>query len=962
MQSWKTPTREQVDKAVALLAYAGQYRYFFDRLENPEWLGPLRERGFFKHPPQAERNEEEGTIRFPPWPEARYLARMAKHRPELVAEIVREMPDTDNAAVHADLVEAALAMPPEISVQLAKKAKRWAEIHYPLPGLPEKLGRLIVHWAEGGKVKEAMCLARVLLGVLPDERRSSEREGPREFLPEPRARFEVWFYEKVLRTHYPELLRAAGRDALELLCDRLEEAIRLSLPRDQGEGPEDLSCGWRPAIEDHQQNLGHTLKDALVSGVRDAAEELVRSNRATVAEVVQALERRKWKVFRRIALHLLRLFPERAGALIAARLADRNLFEDVGVWHEYILLLRSQFGQLSEEDRREILGWVEEGPDAEELGGRPSEDALARYRECWQRDWLARIGPANLPPKWQERYRTLVAKYGEPEHPEFPVYSESGVVGPASPKTADELRAMSVEEIVAFLARWRPSRSVFGEPSPEGLGRTLASVVLESPRRFAAEAERFEGLDPTYVRALLFGLRDGLKQREAFDWKPVLRLCRWVMGQPREIPGRKVDRWEADPDWGLTRKAIAELLSSGLEGGDGEIPFELRQEVWSVLRPLTDDPEPTPEYEERYGRCGNSKVDSARLSFNTTRGEAMHALVRYALWVRRHLQEQANAEELLARGFDEMPEVREVLEAHLDVANDPSLAVRAVYGYWFPLLALLDPRWAEVQKDRIFPRDEGSRAYFGAAWNTYIAFRQPCDDVFDLLRDVYARAVERIGVPDEFTRWLGDPDKRLAEHLMVFYWRGRMALGDPLFVSFWRNATDALRAHAIGFIGRALQQTDGRISPQIAERLQCLWHERFSQASRAPGEHSRELSAFGWWFVSGKMDPDWSIARLLEALRLIPRSEPSHVVLEHLAQLVDAYPHEAVECLHRIVQGDREGWRLCASREHVRWILRAGLRHPEVRREAERVVHYLGSRGFLDYRDLLDEKRWEETR
>ena len=89
MRSWKKPTPEQVDQAVALLVYAEHYRYFFDRLENPEWLEPLWDKGFFKHPPQPVWDEGEGTIRFPPWPEARYLARMAKHKPELVAKIIK---------------------------------------------------------------------------------------------------------------------------------------------------------------------------------------------------------------------------------------------------------------------------------------------------------------------------------------------------------------------------------------------------------------------------------------------------------------------------------------------------------------------------------------------------------------------------------------------------------------------------------------------------------------------------------------------------------------------------------------------------------------------------------------------------------------------------------------------------------------------------------------------------------
>jgi hypothetical protein len=957
MRSWEKPTPEQVAKAIGLLIYAEHYRYFFDRLENPEWLEPLWESGFFKHPPDPVLNEEDGTLLLPTWPEARYLARMANSDPKLVARIILEMDDTDNAAVHVDLVDAALNMPPEFSARLVEKVQKWAGSLY--LQIPEKFGELMMHWAKGDMTEEAISLARVLLDILPSERSSNLRPGGRYALPpEPRARFSEYEYEHILKNYYPELVQASPLPALELLCDLLVKAIQLSRRRNDDKGPEDLSYNWRPAIEDHAQNLGHTLKDALVEGVRDAAEKMLCSGSASIQQVVEILERRGWKIFQRIALHILRLFSEQAEGLVAARLADRRLFDDVGVRHEYILLLRSNFSRLAEQGQRTILSWIEEGPGKEwfkkclleQNGAPPSEDECARYREIWQRDRLAWIEFKNLSAYWQERYKTMVAKHGEPEHPEFPVYSEFGYVGPASPKTAEELAAMSVENIVSFLKTWRSSDNVYREPSPEGLGRVLSSVVAEDPQRFAVVAVWFQGLDPTYVRALLVGLREGLQQQMAFEWAPVLQLCRWVIDQPREIPGRKVNTLGADPDWGWTRKAIADLLSAGLERGSGEIPIEMRREAEGILRPLTDDPDPTPEDEERYG---GSNMDPVTLSINTTRGEAMYAMIRYALWVRRYLEKQTDANDRLTRGFDEMPEVREVLEAHLDITHDPSLAVRAVYGQLYPWLVLLDPRWAEDRKGRIFPLVEESQAYFDAAWNAYVIYNRPYDDVFNLLCDVYMHAVKRILSLGDSARWIENPGKKLIEHLMAYYWRGKVKLQDPLLVSLWEEASDELRAYAIEFIGESLRQTVGTIPPEITNRLQDLWEQRLSHAQKAPSEHEKEISAFGWWFVSEKFDSNWSIANLLAVLKLVPKVKPGNIVIEHLARTVITHPLESVECLRRIAEGDRVGWNLYGSKDQIRKILQVGLDHPEVREIAESVIHYLGSRGFHDYRVLL---------
>src|SRR3954471_7689533 len=106
MKSWVAPTPEEVAKAVALLSRREQQRYFFDKLQNPEWLAPLREKDFFRNPPEPERGEHKGTIRFVPWPQSQYLARMATLRPSEVSALLLALPETDNISVHEDCLAA----------------------------------------------------------------------------------------------------------------------------------------------------------------------------------------------------------------------------------------------------------------------------------------------------------------------------------------------------------------------------------------------------------------------------------------------------------------------------------------------------------------------------------------------------------------------------------------------------------------------------------------------------------------------------------------------------------------------------------------------------------------------------------------------------------------------------------------------------------------------------------------
>jgi hypothetical protein len=952
-----------VSRLVELITDSALRHYFFERLQNPEWIRPLWSRGFFGNPPTAVRDEKRGTIGFPPWPEASYLARMASLEPELVLEVILNVPPTDNAHVCDDLADAALRMPPQLSARLVERAQNWARTPNQFL-LPEKLGSLVAHLARGGQVEAALNLARVVLDILPDPREEAETEAEDVYRlpPTPRARFDTWDYEEILKKDFPELVRGAGIRALDLLCDLLEASNRLSQRRDDYEGPEDLSCIWRRAIEDHEQNRLHTLRDVLVNGVRDAAELLAQENRVSIADLVHKLEDRPWRVFHRIALYLLSRFPDAAPDLIAAHLLNRSLFDISGVRHEYVLLLRQCFNALMPEQQRVILDWIDKGPDLIEFtqgqwqltGKRPTDEDLARWKRRWQRDRLAWLSP-HLSEDWKGRYEALVVELGEAEHPEFPVFISSGWVGPASPKAREDLQAMPIADIVEFLKTWSPSGDSMS-PSWEGLGRILSSVVSQDPGRFAAGAERFKGLDPTYVRALLSGFREAVKQNRRFEWTSVLKLCSWVVSQPREIPRRSVSLGDADPDWGWTRKATADLLSTGFEEGPAMVPFDFRDAVWRILEPITDDPEPTVEYEARYG---GSNMDPATLSINTTRGEAMHAVVRYGLWVRRHLEKLPDAKERLQRGFDEIPEVRNALERHLDASVDPSLAIRAVYGQWFPWLVLLDKAWARNNVTRIFPIDDSQGMYRDAAWETYIIFCAPYDEVFEVLRDQYAAAVQRLAARAGDQRRLADPDQHLAQHLMTLYWRGKLNMDGPegLMTRFWKGASEEIRGHALGFIGRSLCDVKDNVPHQTLERMKMLWQSRLTAAKESPMPdiYAAEMAAFGWWFDSGKFEDSWAVKQLGDALKIARKMEREDAVVERLAALSQRMPLEAVQCLEAIAKGDKEGWGIYGWRQHGRTILSTALAesNPETRTAAESLVHYLGGRGYFQFGELL---------
>ncbi|MFX1298544.1 MAG: hypothetical protein ACFFD2_27265, partial [Promethearchaeota archaeon] len=919
---------------------------------------------FFSNPPKPIIDEIKHTTFYPIWPESRYLARMASSVPQIIHDIILKIPETENIRVHEDFIEAASTMPPKLAANIAQKEIKWIKSQDSLfLLLPDEFASLISHLACGGQIDTALKFASTLLEILPDPNyayASEQIENISEFYrPKPKARMEDWEYEEILKKHIPVLIDISGLKALSLLIDLLYDHIRYSNTNKE-ENPDDNSYIWRPAIEDETMNYPYGLYDLLISSIRDAADTLIKIEGKAV---LQLIESKVFKIFKRIGLYLRRKNFDVDAEGTYRLITDIAVIDDIHLQHEFYLLINEQFNNLPGEVQQQYLEIIRKGTNLElwykfierEFGKKPTVEEGKKHIRRWKYEKLYPI-QKYLDEEWQNIFKILKEEFGELDHPDVPFYIGETWRGPTSPLDPTKIKSMSTEEIILFLKEWKPTTEP-QTPSPEGLGRTISAIMASEPERFANAALKFKQLDPTYVRALISGLCEAANQHRRFNWVPVLELCDWIVKQPREIPGRKCEYADLDPGWVWTRKRIADLLSVGFKEDTAEMPFELRENEWKILLPLTKDPDPTPEHEKKYG---GSNMDPSNLAINTIRGEAMYAVIRYALWVRRYIEKTKDGKNLIKKGFEELAEVREVLNYHLEPQNDPSLAIRSVYGQWLPWLVLIDSKWAAQNVIKIFPNDLSLTELRDAAWDTYVAFCSPYDSVYEILSDEYFKAVERIGKHSKEKRYFADPDERLAEHLMALYWRGKLDLNDQkgILMKFYQKADTRLKYHAIQFIGTSLEQESRSIDPLILGRFISLWEYRLQAVKKYdPTLLKDELSAFGWWFISGKFDNDWAINQLKEALNLAGKIDPDYRVLEHLAQVSVSFPDLAIDCLRLITEKDREGMRLIARdmRENARTILKNGISNKEerIKESAIDLVHRLGAKGYLEFRDLL---------
>lgn len=937
------------------------YERLFTKLDDPKWLSILNKGGFFKELPSPEYGNHEGspTVRYPQWPAVVYLKKMATIDPNTVTQILLEIPDTDNATVKDSLLEVVVLLPSEKHVLLSEQISKWTYAdrhHY----LSDATAALLIKLINGGQIDLAFSIAKNLLEVLPDPRSLTSTEE--QYAPhyEPITRLGDWQYKEFLENSFQELVKADPRRAFNLVCDLLKKFVDLKHPnKESSEEFEDYMYISRPSIEkDPQNHLYDRAENSLIDAVRDEAISLVKENPEVLNEIVNHLESYNWAIFKRIALYLIAENPEGNIALTFKYINNPIFFGKSNVKHEYIQLLDSGFGLLKPEEQELIFKKIEDKESIRDYINKPeafsSEEVKKRYLENWEHEQLYFL-KKHLKGKWKERYVELSKTYKDSDHLSYPSYITSAN-GPRSVVHATKLSEMDTDSIIELLRTWEPKKddSLMG-PSKEGLGRELIVAIKSKPELFVDFASRMKGLDPTYIRSYLQAFHELIQNDQDMVWEEAVSLCEWVLEQPVKIPGRTGHHFDQDPDWDWTRKAIASFVSRGIN--ENKIPYSLRNRVWNIIEQLTHDPNPTPE--EELDKSGKTIIDAYSLSINTTRGDAVGGVMEYALWVLREGAKNETGIVTNPEGFAKMPEVKEVLERHLDPKYDPSIAVRAVYGRFFPWLFLLDKEWTLKNKEKIFPKGEFKNPLYQAAWNTYISYVEAYNEPFKALREEHLLATKnfRTNPKDEYQRL--DPEQRLAEHIVIHYGRGLLELDSELMVSFWTNAPDHIRAHALDFVGRGLIQTDIDLSEDHIRRLKILWETRrgVAESSTDKEKFKGEMSAFGWWFSSDIFEARWVTEEYLRALNIGSDIHSDYYVARRLVRIAESLPIEALKVLEKLIEVQPQGWLVFGNKEEIKKVLSIALHAPEAEAvaAAKAVIGRLLSRGYSDFGDLISE-------
>jgi len=946
------PSSDQVKLVLTLIREDKYARYFFAGLENPIWIPLLFNDSYFYNPPDPiEVNP--GSFQLPSWPAGEYLARFASQYEEIVASVVQST-RTENWRVQEILVDAMLKISPAKTAELIFAVDNWLSGRFS-DMLPNKLNPLTDYMSENGLVDAAIqILEYVITPVLPPIQ--SEYSKYRSAV---RFRSDHYWVNEYCEKQLSKLIQLKPVNVVLAFDRQIKNTIELT----KQVNPEDteLQVGyyWRMDIPNRLSDRGDAdALDILIDGLRDSLAEVCKQNIEEGKTFLAVYLNSEHIIFKRIALYILRAFGQNYPDLINQALLQRDSLENSEYAKEYRGLMRDQFSNSSEDVRSQVISWILSGPmdidsrvkrHAQWQNREVTEEDQREIREDWVlfhleiiRDFLA--GDA------LSRLNELTALHGKPDITERPAIVTTSWGGAPSPVSAEDLLQKSFEEIKQYFLTYVPD-DLFLNPR-ESLAQTFQKLVSEDPGKFnvfasflADTAIRF-----VYVYHYLTGVREGIKNKDGKLTNEILSLCEYVMAQKDDpFMGSSGDH---EPGLFAAQMEVAHLLGEALHSDDPYLTREQLDRIRALLIKLAHHSDPESDADSK------TSFDPFTHSLNCIRGEAMHGILHYSLYLSR--QQDKLSGEKSKEGHLE-PEIQQILDEKLDLTVDPSLAVHSVYGAFVPQLHFLSHKWLANNLIKIFPEDEDMEAFWKAAWDAYIFTSNVYRDVFKLLIPQYQRGLRFLSQPqDEEKHFSGSPYERLAQHIMFAYLAGLTDFGheNKLLDLFFENASDSIRAQGVFWLSQVLGNDKPTFDDILWKKCWSLWQKRLVFAeTQEVNRNTQEISDYLRWLANSPVGLDILFPTLQKSVKYLHDGFDARQLIEYASKQCVQYPFYAVILLQMTILSAKEVWWTPKDEDEEK-ILQAAMasKEEEARKIAIGIINYRGELGDFHWKYLLERK------
>jgi hypothetical protein len=794
------------------------FQSLLQRDDYPHFFGPLQEAGFFAPAanPAPVSGERENTVRIPYWPPLAYLEAVARH-----AEAHNDLP---LASKIMDLVRTVSSWRDEKGEPRRNyhTNRTFAKIlglvptNTVTPSDIDLLGEWLNDPYERMLIADALnegVLSRFLSSTSPEDWQKAARvlyhvtainwqkDAADESEPTPSSVVDDYWLAVLLRNHAKRIGGKAGKNAAEIMFERVREAFSTPIRRDH-------STVFRPAVEDDPQNhQWRSVENCMVEGVRDVVLGWADHDPGNARAAIQRMLTDDLQIIRRVGIYVLAQNWTSMCDLYTGVVGPG--FFNTGHGHELYHLLQDHFADMSPEQQAATVRAIEALPNPT-YGDDPE-----RLRRHSQYRWLSAINGKGYAPA-DQRFAELDA---DPtvgrlsDHPEFDSFVTSWVGPGATPYSPEELTALATAHILVDKLNTFAPRDDWQGPTTEGLTSALEAAARANPDVFLNSLSQYLAAKPIYQHAVITGLKQAWEANNAVNWA---QGWEQLVGFFEQLLNDQ-HFWHQGEDiyqhWVVTM--IADCLHAGTQKDEHAYDASLLPRTQVIIACLL----------EHEAGVDTADEDAMTQAINEPKGRIIEALYSQALRAARVSDQQRGAHR------EAWEAVRPLFEVELTKCKNANYEFSTLSGTYLPQLQYLDSAWTTERVDQIFPLAYQANTVCALDGLAYASFTRPVYEVL-AAHGIIDRALS-LELKGRSAR------EKLLERIGAAYLWGLERLDDQRLTRLFETATIA----DLDVLIRVFWMVrNDNLAPEQRERILAFWERSLAWAQHQPQAPARLLS------------------------------------------------------------------------------------------------------------------------
>ncbi|MBN1217255.1 MAG: hypothetical protein JXA99_17675 [Candidatus Lokiarchaeota archaeon] len=834
-----------------------------------------------------------------------------------------------------------------------------------------EISKLLEHLQKYEKYKAALELVTTITYPIPFKKQAKseiiKERKLKEKYPKPLVCMDIYWIKKVLNENIEELKNHLPFETAENLSKSLEKSIVIEYRNVKNKS--DLSYIWRPAVEDHQQNYEfYDLKEILLVTLRDTLEIGIKKNNQLGSELIGKYLNHHYSIFRRLALHLLRVNFQKYFSFITELIKNKDLLFDIELSHEYYYLLRDIFPHLKEKDRKFIIKAIRAKKSFNKKS--PKEDQEIEKRLFWYRKLY--FFEKYLEGVDKDFYEKLKKEFKEVKQRDTVVWHES-YSGEESPLNEDELNKKEISELWEYLKNFNPERREPGTSTIDALARTFSEMVKNNPDKYLnIDLSPLIQLKPNYSYWLIFNIAELFKKidtKTIYEYiDNILSICT-ILSRIENIPNQFTDEWGLN--FSGVKKQVLNLLQVLIKEHQKNFDIKYKDEIFNIIEYLcyyqNDPKDSKSDYKDEKG------MDPVTRSMNSVRGTAMNTLVDYALWYAYHTKAQYEGEKYPNR-LENETRVLDILEKKLDKEEETSLAIHSTFGLYLPNLSYLNRSWVKNNREKIFPKDNDKKDYWAVAFSSYISYSRFYSDIFELLILQLKRAIDYLRNGDKIVSsgFGREPGDALAEHLVIAninHSISKFTSKNNLLYQFILIKDNPHIIHLIQFISN-LAKNENIFNTDFWGICKEIWNIRTKLVKRIKRNNTgvyeednfdREFSRYLTWldYIPKNESLKTLYPNLLNTFKLNRKGWHLEKIINFLAKQSGKYEVEAIKLLDILIKSFSKEYLYIEkeNEKNIKTIFENAFnsKNKIALNKVDLLINHLGELGYYQFKDLWKE-------